>query len=85
MAKRDRSTADIVLDAPDLTLLDVIDTLLNRGVMADGDLTLGVAGIDLVYLRLSAMLCAVDRLLPATLDEPKRQPRRRPRGAKHRT
>jgi len=73
-----------VLDKPDLTMLDLIDTLLNRGVMADGDLTLGVAGIDLIYLRLSAMLCAADRLLPLDLDEPKRRRRHRLRGAKRR-
>ena len=53
-----------VLDAPDSTLLDVIDHLLNKGVMATGDVTLGVAGIDLIYLRLSAILCAADRVLP---------------------
>ena len=34
--------------------------LLNKGVMANGDITLGVAGIDLIYLRLSALLCAAD-------------------------
>ncbi len=33
--------------------------------MATGDLTLGVAGVDLIYLRLSALLCAADRVLPA--------------------
>ena len=30
--------------------------------MANGDVTLGVAGIDLIYLRLSALLCAADRV-----------------------
>lgn len=64
MAKRDRAVADRVLDLPQSTVLDLIDELLNKGVLADGDLTLGVAGIDLIYLRLSALLCASDRLLP---------------------
>ena len=58
------AVADHVLDAPDSTLLDVLDNLLNKGVMANGDVTLGVAGIDLVYLRLSALLCASDRIDP---------------------
>jgi len=58
------SVADIVLETPDSTVLDVIDELLNKGVMATGDLTIGVAGIDLIYLRLSSILCAADRLLP---------------------
>jgi hypothetical protein len=44
-------------------LLDVVDNLLNQGVVLDGELVLGVAGVDLVYLRLSAVLCAADRIL----------------------
>ena len=63
--------ADQVLETPDSTLLDLLDRLLNKGVMAHGDLTLGVAGIDLIYLRLSALLCAADRLLPTP---PERRP-----------
>ena len=58
------SPADRVLDAPESTLLDLLDNLLNKGVMANGDVTLGVAGVDLIYLRLSALLCAADRVLP---------------------
>jgi hypothetical protein len=56
--------SDQVLDPPESTLLDLLDNLLNKGVMANGDVTLGVAGIDLIYLRLSALLCAADRVLP---------------------
>ena len=85
MAKRHRLAADVILDAPDATMLDVIDSLLNRGVMADGDLVLGVAGIDLIYLRLAALLCAIDQLPPLDLDEQRRRPRRRRRGVKQRT
>ena len=55
-----------VLEPPESTLLDVIDELLDKGVMATGDLTLGVAGIDLIYLRLSSLLCAADLVLPVT-------------------
>jgi hypothetical protein len=60
------SVAGQVLDPPESTLLDLLDNLLNKGVMANGDVTLGVAGIDLIYLRLSALLCAADRVLPKT-------------------
>ena len=53
------------LDEPnDASVLDLVDNLLNKGVVLTGDVVLGVAGIDLIYLRLSAILCAVDRLLP---------------------
>jgi hypothetical protein len=73
----DRTLADHVLDVPDTSVLDVLDHVLTKGVMATGDVTLGVAGIDLIYLRLSALLCAADRVLPAAA--PGRTPRRRPR------
>ena len=53
-----------MLEPPESTLLDLLDSLLNKGVMANGDVTLGVAGVDLIYLRLSSLLCAADRVLP---------------------
>ena len=75
----DEAVADQVLDAPESTLLDLLDNLLNKGVMANGDVTLGVAGIDLIYLRLSALLCAADRVLPKS-EQPSGARRRRRRG-----
>ena len=47
----------------DASLLDIVDHVLTKGVVLNGDLVLGVADIDLVYLRLSAVLCAADRVL----------------------
>ena len=64
MKKRERSAEDIV-DRADASLLEIIDHVLNKGVMLQGEVILGVAGVDLVYLRLNALLCAADRLLPA--------------------
>jgi hypothetical protein len=61
-----RTPAEAVLDANDTTLLDVLDKLLNKGVVLNGDVVMGVGGVDLVYLRLSSLLCAVDRVLPPT-------------------
>ena len=71
------TVADQLLDAPESTLLDLLDNLLNKGVMANGDVTLGVAGIDLIYLRLSALLCAADRVLPEHAQPAMRRPPRR--------
>jgi hypothetical protein len=70
----DRTVANALLDLPDSSVLDVLDHVLTKGVMATGDVTLGVAGIDLIYLRLSALLCATDRVMPA--QKPKRRRRR---------
>jgi hypothetical protein len=59
-----RPVADVVLGDPASSLLDLVDNLLNQGVVVTGDVVLGLAGVDLVYLRLSVLLAAADRLLP---------------------
>ena len=82
MAKRAATIAETVLATPESTVLDLIDQLLNKGVMATGDVTLGVAGIDLIYLRLSALLCAADRVLPRDTRAPKRKHRHRQPGGR---
>ena len=52
-----------IIDESEASLLDVLDNLLNRGVVLNADLILALANVDLVYVRLSALLCAADRLL----------------------
>lgn len=46
----------------DATLLDLLDRLLDRGVVVAGDLTISVADVDLVSLRLGVLLAAVERM-----------------------
>jgi hypothetical protein len=41
-------------------LVDLLDMLLGTGVVAAGDATLSVAGVDLVYLNLRALLASVE-------------------------
>jgi hypothetical protein len=48
-------------DDGQLVLGDLIDHLLNKGVVIQGEVVLSLAGVDLVYLRLQAMLSAADR------------------------
>jgi hypothetical protein len=57
-----RTHAQELLATADDSLLDVVDHVLNKGVVLTGEVVLGVAGVDLIYLRLSALLCAVDAL-----------------------
>ena len=53
-----------IVDDSEASLLDVIDSLLNKGVVLNADLILALANVDLVYVRLSALLCAADRVVP---------------------
>jgi len=54
------------LPAPqqDVTLLELVDRVLNKGVVLTGDITLAVADVDLVYVGLRVLLASV-----ATLEE----------------
>ena len=64
MSGRKRTETEEIVDHADASLLEIIDHVLNKGVMIQGEVFLGVAGVDLVYLRLSALLAAADKLLP---------------------
>lgn len=41
------------------SLVDLVNRVLDRGVVITGDVTLSVAGVDLVYLGLNAVLTSV--------------------------
>ena len=90
MAKRKQTVraapqADLILEtAGDATLLDLLDRLLNKGVVLSGDVVLGVAGVDLVYLQLSALLSAIDRILGGDTSTRRRRHNRGPRRLKRR-
>jgi hypothetical protein len=58
------TVAERILETDGASLLDVVDNALNKGVVLSGDLTLALAQVDLVYARLSVLLCAADRVLP---------------------
>jgi hypothetical protein len=58
------SKAEEILGPEDASLLDIVDNLLNKGVVLSGDITIALANVDLVYARLSLLLSAADRVLP---------------------
>ncbi len=84
MRRRVETVTDVFFEspAPSPTVLDALDRLLGKGVVAHGDVMLGLAGVDLIYLRLSALLCGAARVLPRD-QAPVR--RRRPRKTKTRS
>jgi len=48
-----------------VTLLELVDRVLNKGVVLTGDITLSVADVDLVYVGLRLLLTSV-----STLEQP---------------
>ena len=62
---RDRHRdAELVLGEEDASLLDIVDNVLSKGVVLNGDITIGLAQVELIYAQLSVLLCAADRVLP---------------------
>lgn len=47
----------------DLSLLDILDHVLNAGVVVHGSLVLSIAGVDLVYVGLNVVLTSVETAL----------------------
>jgi len=45
-----------------ITLLELVDRVLDKGVVLTGDITLSVANVDLVYVGLRAILASVGTL-----------------------
>jgi gas vesicle structural protein len=48
--------------AQQVTLVELLDRILDKGVVISGEITLAVAGIDLVEVGLLALIASVDRL-----------------------
>ena len=48
-------------EAQDVTLLELLDRVIHRGVILSGDITISVADVDLIYLGLRVMLSSVER------------------------
>jgi hypothetical protein len=49
-----------------ITVLEVLDHILDKGIVVSGSLVISVANIDLVYLGLQLVLSSVETLLPKT-------------------
>ena len=48
------------LEQADLSLLETLDHVLNRGLVIAGEITISVADIDLVFLGLNVLVSSVE-------------------------
>jgi len=48
------------VDEIELSLLETLDHVLNRGLVIAGEITISVADIDLVFLGLNVLLSSVE-------------------------
>ena len=56
------ASSEDCLASSDGRLVDIVDSLLDHGVVLRGELWLTVADVELVYLGLDVVLCNPDRL-----------------------
>ena len=59
---RQRAGMERAREAHSVTLLDLIDRLLDGGVVIHGDITLAGADVDLLYVGLRAMVASVETI-----------------------
>jgi gas vesicle structural protein len=45
----------------DVTLLELLDRVIDHGVILSGDITIAVSDVDLVYLGLRLILTSIER------------------------
>lgn len=46
----------------ELALLELLDRILDKGVVIHGDLILSVANVDLVYVGLRMLICSTEKM-----------------------
>jgi len=60
-----------------ITLVEVLDRVLDKGVVISGDIVISVADVDLIYLGLKVLLSSVEtmeRLRGAPITGPMQEP-----------
>ena len=70
---RARTDSASSLDADDdepLVLSDLLNRVLDKGVVIGGEVTIAVAGVDLIRLDLRLLIVAVERLVRGSVEPP---------------
>lgn len=53
---------NVVTRSKDVTLLEILDRVLDKGVVISGDMVISVANVDLIYLGLKVLLSSVETM-----------------------
>jgi len=53
---------NITVKSKDVTLVEVLDRVLDKGVIIAGDIVISVADVDLIYLGLKVLLSSVETM-----------------------
>jgi gas vesicle structural protein len=53
---------NVIDQSKEVTILEILDKVLNKGVVIVGDVVISVADIDLVYLGVKLLLSSVENM-----------------------
>ncbi len=53
---------NLVVESKDVALVEVLDRVLDKGVVISGDLVISLADIDLIYVGLKALISSVETM-----------------------
>lgn len=53
---------NVIDKSKDITILELLDRVLNKGVILTGDIVISVADIDMVYVGVKLMLSSVETM-----------------------
>ena len=69
----DFESVEVLGGEEEVSLLEILDHVLNAGVVIHGSLVISLAGVDLVYLGLNVVLTSVETALNNLQIEEKRK------------
>jgi len=53
---------NVINQSKDITIVEILDRVLNKGVVITGDIVISVAEIDLVYVGLKLLVTSVETM-----------------------
>jgi len=53
---------DVITKSKDVTLLEILDRVLDKGMVVSGDIVISVADVDLIYIGLKVLLSSVETM-----------------------
>jgi hypothetical protein len=56
------SSGELASAEPSITLVELVDRLLDKGVVVSGEVTIAVADVDLIQLGLRVLLSSVETI-----------------------
>ncbi|NQT59672.1 MAG: gas vesicle protein [Bacteroidetes bacterium] len=57
-----KSLDELDIKTKNVTILEILDRVLDKGVVISGDIVISVADVDLIYLGLRALLSSVETM-----------------------